>query len=81
MKNKLFYTLVLLILLTIGTALVSHQTFATKTMLVSLLLLLASIKIWLVAFYFMELRKAHPFWKVAIVTLTLLIVGGVIIAI
>jgi hypothetical protein len=81
MKNNLFYTLALLFLLTIATALVSNFSLATKITSVALLMLLAAAKFLLVAFRFMELHKAHGFWKAAMIVLVALIVSGVLIAI
>jgi hypothetical protein len=39
---------------------------------VEIILLLAVLKFIGVAFYFMELKKAHPFWKVVIASFVLL---------
>lgn len=66
MKNQLFLKVwILLILLTISTALVSNSTIITAIAAL-LILVLSVIKFMGVSFYFMELRKAHIFWKVAI---------------
>jgi heme/copper-type cytochrome/quinol oxidase subunit 4 len=35
--------------------------------IVTTVVALAFIKFWLVAFQFMELKKAHPFWKYLII--------------
>lgn len=70
MKNKIVW--VLLILFTLLTVFVSGKRYA-----IILILLIADIKLFIVAFQFMELKKAHVFWKIflslliVLVTLTL----------
>ncbi len=62
MKRRLLITLLLLLGLTILSAVLAHTGDggrSTKFMI----MLLASVKFYLVAFYFMDLRKAHLFWK------------------
>ena len=81
MKNNLFYILLILVLLTIATALVFNYSFETKITAVAMLLLLAAAKFLLVAFRFMELNKAHGIWKAAMIVLVALIVSGVLVAI
>jgi len=66
MTKTISYTLFALIVLTTLSALVSNF-IAVKTG-VFLILFLSGIKFVLVSFQFMELKKAHPFWK----TITLL---------
>ena len=63
-------TLGLLLFLTILTAL-SSGFLASAGFLVPLLLLLAVMKQLLVAFQFMELKKAHIFWKSLIVVFSI----------
>ncbi len=62
--KKLVITLIVLILLTIVTAITSngntHFTIIT-------ILILAVLKFIGVAFYFMEMRKAHIFWKTSVI--------------
>ena len=66
MKKHLFLTIwVVLILITIATATVSNSTLTIKQA-VMLILGLSVIKFLGVSFYFMELRKAHLFWKIAV---------------
>lgn len=62
--KKLLITLIVLIILTIITAFVSKTI--TNFKVVSILTL-AVLKFVGVAFYFMEVRKAHIFWKTSIV--------------
>jgi heme/copper-type cytochrome/quinol oxidase subunit 4 len=74
MKKSFIYTYILLILLTITTALISTSTAISKT-LIFLIMGISAIKFLLVAFQFMELKKANSFWKV-----TLIVVLGIIIS-
>ena len=59
---KNIYTLIILLLLTIATAFASRHGQAYN-LAILLILVLSGIKFLLVAFQFMELKKAHPFWK------------------
>ena len=66
MKKDLFLTVwLVLIILTITTALVSNSALST-IQAAMLILGLSVIKFLGVSFYFMELRKAHIFWKASI---------------
>jgi hypothetical protein len=74
MKKSLILIYVLLLLLTIVTAWIANL-YAISAFVVPLLMVLAAFKFLLVAFQFMELKKANSFWKISlIVTLGLLIV-------
>jgi hypothetical protein len=74
MKKKDIYTLILLIILTSTTAFFSN--FYSEWKMVGLLILvLSGIKFILVAFQFMELKKAHSFWKGLIITFLTLFIG------
>lgn len=65
MQKKDIYILALLIILTITTAYFSNLENGLK--LVGLvILILSGIKFITVAFQFMELKKAHVFWKIAL---------------
>jgi hypothetical protein len=66
MKKKDIITLFVLIGLTILTALFSTQFNEIKYVSL-IILLLSAVKFLLVAFQFMELKKAHVFWKVILV--------------
>jgi Flp pilus assembly protein protease CpaA len=72
MKKTTVYTLLALILLTISTALISDVSFLKIGAL--LILGLSCIKFLLVAFNFMELKKAHIFWKIALVSFLVLFI-------
>jgi len=65
MTKTISYTLVILIILTITTALVSN--FIDLKVGVYFILLLAVLKFIYVAFQFMELKKAHAFWKIIVI--------------
>lgn len=54
---------ILLVLLTVAVGVISSLSL---NMAVILILLLSSLKFIGVTFYFMELKKAHIFWKVSI---------------
>jgi len=73
MKKTTVYTLIALILLTISTALISGMP--TLKIGALLILGLSGIKFLLVAFNFLELKKAHVFWKIALVSFLILFVG------
>ena len=64
MKNTATITWIILIVLIISSALVSGMN---NTYVSLIILLLSAIKFSGIAFQFMELKKAHVFWKVLIV--------------
>ena len=72
LKNKNTISLIILLLLTVITAALASMKSATL-----LILIIAVTKFLLVAFQFMELKKAHLFWKLAL-TILLFIIGGII---
>lgn len=61
MNKKDIITLVILAILTISTAVFSNTE--TIKYVVAIILVLSAIKFFLVAFQFMELKKAHGLWK------------------
>ncbi|HHJ49318.1 MAG TPA: hypothetical protein ENJ88_00245 [Phaeodactylibacter sp.] len=68
---KPIQTLALLILLTLSTSLLA--VFFPNTAYIALpVMLLSSLKFLLVAFQFMELRQAHVFWKILLVSYLIL---------
>ena len=69
-------TLAILILLTIVSAIIAQSTSDYKK---SIILILASLKFIGIAYIFMDLYKAHPIWKIAVITYVILIVGTVLI--
>ncbi|UMB55393.1 cytochrome C oxidase subunit IV family protein [Lutibacter sp. A64] len=72
MTNKIFLQVwVVLILLTITTALISNTALSIKSAAL-LILGIAVVKFYGVSFYFMEVRKAHLFWKIALLFCVLL---------
>jgi len=71
MQKKDIYNLVALIGLTILTALFSTQFSSLKYVSI-IILVLSAFKFILVSFNFMELKKAHVFWKVIMIVYLLL---------
>lgn len=59
-NKKLILTWVLLIVLTIIVAIISLYSLKNIT---EVIIIISSIKFLLIAFIFMELYKAHKFWK------------------
>jgi hypothetical protein len=74
--HKTTITLGSLLILTIISAVVSNGD--NKYTLICILLL-AALKFIGVSFYFMELEKAHPFWKGAIIVFLILFVGLILV--
>lgn len=73
MKKDLFLKVwVVLIILTITTALVSNSALSTVQAAI-LILGLSVVKFLGVSFYYMELRKAHVFWKTSVFTFVVLL--------
>ena len=61
MKQTLFSTFILLIAMTL---LATFSVFKVNTEItVKVIIALSIAKFWLVALQFMELKKAHVFWK------------------
>ena len=61
MKETISSTFILLLTLTVIAAFLALNVSAE--IMATTVVTLALIKFWLVAFQFMELKKAHPFWK------------------
>ncbi len=72
MKNTNIITWIILMLLTLTTAIIAGMSSAAY-----LILMAAAIKFMLVAFQFMELKKAHVLWK-ATLTIVLIFITGII---
>lgn len=73
MKDENLFTLLVLIGLTLATVLVVN--FWGDSGLLSVTVMgIAGAKFYLVAFEFMELRKAHMFWKIATVMVGMFVV-------
>ena len=77
MKRKDILTLLFLVVLTIITGLFS-KFYSELKMVNFVIIILSGIKFLLIAFQFMELKKAHIFWKV-ILTSYLVLFSGIII--
>lgn len=75
MKNLLAITLAVLIGFTLLTSLIVYFELGLKGFIPLLIMSIAGAKFFLVAFEFMELRKAHIFWKTATILICLLIVS------
>ena len=73
MKKFIVITYSLLLFLTITTAIVAQSTLLTGYALY-LIMGIAFAKFMLVAFEFMELKKAHSFWKTSVILVVLLLV-------
>ena len=77
MKKTLISIYVLLLIVTLLTTCV-FGVFAFSEVSGALIMVLAAFKFLLVAFQFMELKKAHSFWKISLV-LTLGLVLALIV--
>ena len=62
MKLSLKQTLISLYILTVLAALASHYAYGWR-LFVTLILGLSALKFLLVFYRYMEMYKAHPFWK------------------
>jgi len=76
MEKRNIYTLIALAILTITTAIFSHETAIFKYAAL-IILVLSAFKFWLVAFQFMELKKAAGIWKTLIILIGLLFIVAV----
>ena len=77
MKKSLLSVYVILLFLTLVSAVISSASFLSKT-IVLLLMGLAAAKFILVAFHFMELKLANSFWKIAL-TSFLVVINSIVI--
>lgn len=66
MMNKIIW--LFLVVFTLITAIISGSNYA----LISILTI-ADIKLYMVAFHYMELKKAHPFWRISLSLLIVLV--------
>ena len=73
MKKHLTLVYGIVLLLTIATAILSKFSIH-KTATISILAL-SGVKFLLVAFHFMELKKANVFWKVTLSLFLMLLIG------
>lgn len=77
MKNKNQIAIIALLGLTILSALISQFTTLNLNWLSFTILGLSAIKFAIVAFQFMEMKKAHTVWKAIIIGYLLLFIGVV----
>lgn len=73
MKKQLTLIYGIVLLLTVATAILSK--FSIHKIAVVSILVLSGIKFLLVAFHFMEMKKANPFWKVILSLFLVLLIG------
>jgi hypothetical protein len=80
MKTKqLLIIWILLLFLTLVTAAISNY-YTHSSYVVEIIITIAVLKFIAVSFYFMEIKNAHLFWKISILTF-LLIFSTIIFAI
>ena len=81
MKNNVYFkVLLLLIVLTILAAFVVRLEFGLKVA-AAITLVLFMVKFISVAFYFMELKKAHIFWKSAVLIFVSIFLAIILISV
>ena len=73
MKDTISSTFILLLALTVMAAFVALNVSAE--IMATTVVTLALIKFWLVAFQFMELKKANVFWKATLSIFLVLLLG------
>lgn len=78
MKKSVTITWIILILLTISSALVSNLD---SKYVVLIILILSALKFFGIAFRFMEIRKANLFWKTIIIGFIFLFAIGLLVTI
>ena len=76
MTKQNISTWILLLVLTVIAGLVSSTSL---TYLVPLILILAVLKFIGVAFNFMEMKKAHVFWKILLISYLVVFCGVVLV--
>ncbi len=76
MRKKDKYTIGLLILLTISTAFLSYL-YNQINFIILPILGLSALKFILVSFQFMELKKAHPFWRSLIIIFLIVFISAI----
>ncbi|AMC11871.1 hypothetical protein Lupro_11610 [Lutibacter profundi] len=70
-KLRLVKVWIFLVLLTISSALVSYN-FPHYEYIITIIIGLTIVKFLGISFFFMELRKANSFWKIAVIIYLLL---------
>ena len=76
MNNRTNYVWILLVILTVVVGVISSFPFNYAVVAI---LVLSGIKFIGVSFYFMELKKAHIFWKISVLIYLLLFLTIVLI--
>ncbi len=76
--RKATITYFILLLLTVSTALLSNNKNICQISTI-LIMVISAIKFLLVAFQFMEIKKANPFWKVSLTLVITVIVLVVLV--
>jgi len=69
MNSRIIFVWILLVLLTVAVGVISSFPFNYTTVAI---LGLSALKFIGVSFYFMELKKAHIFWKISVLMYVLL---------
>lgn len=75
MKNQLLFTLTFLISLTLATGLVIVSEWKLSGLLAVFVMAVAGVKFYLVAFEFMELKKANRFWQFTVMGICFLLIS------
>ena len=73
-QNLLFKVWLVLIMLTNCTALVSNSK-SVLLLAIPAILVLSAVKFFLVSNYFMEMKRAHLFWKLSILFYLIVVIG------
>lgn len=76
MKNKATLTWIILIVLTIVSALISKLE---NSYVVLIILALSALKFFGIAFQFMEVKKAHVFWKISVAGFIVVFFGVILL--
>jgi len=76
MNSRTIYVWILLVILTVAVGVISSFPFSYAVVAI---LVLSGIKFIGVSFYFMELKKAHIFWKISVLIYLLLFLTIVLI--
>ena len=77
MKKEIIITWILLIFLTVISAIISKFYF-NGDYLVEIIMLLAVLKFIGVALNFMELKKAHIFWRIFLIAFLIIFFGSIL---
>lgn len=75
MKKQLTFIYGILLVMTIITAFLTKFSINKTVVVVVAILIFSGVKFLLVAFHFMELKKANAFWKVSVTLFLVLFIG------